>query len=105
LTIDREIGRDDLLRAVEIEAGFGHFLVVPLELAGLRIQRDDGRCEQVVSAPGRANFRGPRRTVSRADVDHAGDRIVVDAVPRCATAAGLPPLAFPRLRGPLELGL
>jgi len=41
LAVDEQIGRGDLRRAVEIEALGGSLLVIPFELARLRIERDD----------------------------------------------------------------
>lgn len=41
LAVDREIRRHELLRAIEIETVFRRLLVVPLVLAGLRIERKE----------------------------------------------------------------
>src|SRR5262249_34232459 len=80
-------------------------LVVPAVLPGLRVQRNDRRREQVVTAARRADLRGPGRTVAGTDVDQLGGRVVVDGVPGRAAAARFPPLAAPGLRGPGQFGL
>jgi hypothetical protein len=97
LAIEDEVRRRELGGAVVVEVLRRAFLVVPLVLASLRVDRDDRSGEQVRAAARGPDLRRPGCPVAGADIDEARDRIVGDAVPRCAAAAELPPLTVPGL--------
>ena len=105
LAVDDEVRGRDLRRAVEVEALCRRLLVVPDVLAGLGFDGDDRSSEQIVTAAGRAVLGRPGSAVARADIYIIGDRIVGDAIPGRAAAAGLPPVAAPGLRRHGKLGL
>src|SRR5262245_36023565 len=72
--------------------------VVPLELAAVRIDSNDGRYIKVVEvrrAFTLAEILRPRETVARSDVHKILIRVVGHAVPHGAAAAVLPPFAGP----------
>ncbi len=98
--VDRQVRRHDRLHGGVVPAVAGRGLVVPRVFAGVGLQRDDRRQEQVVALAAAARLMAPRRPVARADVDEVGDRVVDDRIPRRAAAAGLLPAAVvPRRRG------
>ena len=94
-----QVGDHDRLRRRIVPGFAGRCLIVPLVLAGVRVERDDGGQEQVVAAAGRAILLVPRRAVASADIDGVELGIVGHAVPQRAAAAELPELAIPRLAG------
>jgi len=79
---------------------------VPRVFAGVGVERDDGRNEQVVAAAGAAGFLRPREAVAGAEIDEVGFGVVDDGVPDRRAAAELPVLVtVPCLRGFDEFGL
>jgi hypothetical protein len=78
----------------------GDFLMIPLEFAGLGIERQDRSCVEIVAAPPFWIVVG--RRVPSADIDRAGLLVVdtragaqkVDAFARCSKAVA----AIPRRR-------
>src|SRR5262245_28136872 len=74
--------------------------VVPLELAAIRIDSNDGRYVKVVEARRAftlAEILRPGETVARSDVDKILIRVIGHAVPHRSTAAVFPPFAGPGL--------
>ncbi len=76
---------------------------MPLEPAGVGIQREDRREVEVVTAARRTDGTSPGRAVARADVQRVEVRVVGHRVPHGAAAAAEPPFAGPGLRRLFEL--
>ncbi len=101
--VDHQVGGDQRVGVVVVPLVARHLLVVPPVLAGLGVQRDDRGDEQVVAAPGAAQFLRPGQAVAGAEIHHVGLGIVQDVVPSGRAAALLPVLvALPGGRGLLE---
>src|SRR5690606_19074458 len=92
---DLDVRERELLHGRVVPRLAGRRLVVPDELAGVDVEREDRGEIQVVAAAGAADRLDPRRAVAGADVDEARVRVVRERVPRGAAAAVLPPLAGP----------
>src|SRR5215472_5403614 len=67
LTIDMQIGKHRVGRAVEVEAFIWNVLIVPNQLAGLRPDRDHARCIQTVGAAAIGGV--VRLRIARAPID------------------------------------
>ena len=98
---EREVGEDHRLRRREVPRLAGRLLVVPEVFAGVGVEREHARQEQVVALAVGANQAIPRAAVARADVELIELGVVDDRVPRRAAAAHLVPAAEPRRRGDL----
>ena len=85
--VDHEIGKHQLLHAVEIPRIARNHLVVPLQFTGLRSYCQDRAHIQVVFAFGFAKIFRPRSAVTGSYVDQVRFRIVSDAVPNRSAAA------------------
>jgi hypothetical protein len=90
--VDLEVGEDDVGRGLVIPLFGGVHLVVPDVFAGVGLQRDDGRQEQVVALALAAAFVIPRVAVADAKVDLVELGVIDDGVPDRSAAAVLPPL-------------
>ena len=98
---DGQVGQDHRLGGGVVPVVTRRFLVVPLVVAGVRVQRDDGGQVQVVAALGAARAVRPGRPVAGAHVHQVQLRVEHHRIPHGAAATGLPPLAarVPRLGG------
>ena len=99
LAAELHVGQHDVHVGVVIPGLAGCGLVVPLVLAGVGIERDDGAQEEIIAAAGAADLLVPGRAVAGADQHLVEFRIVGDAVPHRAAAAMLPPFTVPGLGG------
>ncbi|MEA3220967.1 MAG: hypothetical protein OZX49_02082 [Immundisolibacter sp.] len=94
LPADFDVGQDHVLRGGVVPGLAGGGLVVPHMPAGVRIERHDGRQEQVVALALAAFPAVPRRAVADADVQQVELRVVGHRIPhRAAATALVPPLA------------
>ena len=100
LALPLDVGEHRHLRGVVVELVVRRELVVPLQLAGVDVERDDAVAIEVV-APARAAVPVGRR-IAGAEEHEIRLRIVGARVPH-ADAAGLPRVAGPRLVARLAL--
>ena len=94
-TRHQDVGNRERRCTVVIKAFHWRGLVVPLVLAGFRIQRHDGGDKQVVAAIRRTQIRRPGNAVPGPEDHRFGLRVVENAVPNRAAAAGFPPVTGP----------
>ena len=90
--IDVQGGDDDVLGRGEIPGIPRRGLVVPHVLAGVGIEGDDRRYEQIVSASLRAQLVVPKRAITDADIEQVESRVVGHRIPHRTTATLLPVL-------------
>jgi hypothetical protein len=90
-----ERGQRHLLNRGEIPAFAGRLLIMPFICAGIGIDRDDRREEQIVALPVRADMVVPGGAVADADQKLVELGIVDDRIPDGAATAIFPPLAGP----------
>ena len=93
LTGNLDVSKDHVLGRCVVPGIARGGLVVPGVAAIVRVDGNDRRQVQVVSAAGRAHLAIPGRAVSDADVQKVELRIVGHGVPDRAAAAGRPPFA------------
>ena len=96
--VDVEIQQHQVLHAVVVPVVVGHGLVVPFELTGGEVDRQDRACVQIVDILRAPELLHPRLGVAGADIDQIGLGIVSEAIPHSATAAILVEIAAPGLR-------
>jgi hypothetical protein len=94
-TVDDDVGEDQLLDGIDVPRVAGHRLVVPHELPGVRVEREDGRDIQVVVSILSTKDLGPRHAIAGPHVDQIGVWIVRESIPDGASAAVRPPLSRP----------
>ena len=104
LAVDLQLGKHQRLRGGVVPCLAGSRLVVPDIFAGLGLDREDGRQEQVVLGRGVAQALVPGRAVADADIHDVEIGIVRHAIPGCAAAAALGPFAGVAPRGVGLLG-
>ena len=92
---DFERREDDRLRLREIPRFTGHALIMPLIFAGIGIERNDRRDEQIVALPVRAQAVIPWRAIAHTDQDLIEILVVNDRVPDGATTTEFGPVAVP----------
>ena len=96
--VDVEIEQHQLLHVVEIPVVVGNGLVVPLELAGGEVDREDRARVQIVETRSAAKLLHPRFGVAGANVDEVRFGIVRESVPHGGAAAVLPEVTAPGFR-------
>src|SRR2546422_729289 len=95
--IDHQIREYESLDAVVIPGIAWHRLVIPLQLACVRLNGENRTHKQVVFAFRLAKLFRPWTTVTRSDIYEIRIGIVSHAVPNGSTPAELPPLSGPCL--------
>src|SRR5215468_9756349 len=89
-SVDREVGKDQILNGVEVPLVAGCTLVVPDVGAGISIDRYDRRCEQIVALVLAAPLLVPYGSVTRPEIDQVEFGIVGTGDPRRAAAPIFP---------------
>ena len=105
LAVNRESGEGDGLGCRIIPAFARRFLIMPQIFTRVRVQRHDGRQEEVVALTGAADLVIPGAAIADPDIELIQVLIVNDRIPYGSAAAGLPIFAKPGPAGQFGNGL
>src|SRR5262249_24357060 len=95
--VNHEVSQNESLNAVEIPGVAWRVLVVPLQVAGIRFDGEDGTYIEVLLALRFTELFGPWAAITGTDINKIGIGVVRNAIPDGAATTDLPPVAGPGL--------